>query len=177
MSEKVMTRWYRAPEVILLEEYDMKVDIWSIGCIFAESLKCTRVYRQIEEDRSKRYMFRGSSCYPISPSQAQNEKISVDAVDADDTLCKIMEVVGKVDTSFIKNKVTLKYVENCAEAPLAKKPIEETFSIYDQKIVKILEDLLRFNPENRLCAKELLASEVFDKVRNCKLERGAPCKI
>lgn len=37
-----MTRWYRAPEVILLEEYDTKIDIWSIGCIFGEILNFTQ---------------------------------------------------------------------------------------------------------------------------------------
>ena len=36
-TEYVVTRWYRAPEVILnASEYTKAVDIWSIGCIFAE---------------------------------------------------------------------------------------------------------------------------------------------
>jgi mitogen-activated protein kinase 1/3 len=39
LTEYVVTRWYRAPEVILnASEYDHSVDIWSIGCIFAELL-------------------------------------------------------------------------------------------------------------------------------------------
>jgi mitogen-activated protein kinase 1/3 len=33
----VVTRWYRAPEVILnASEYTKAVDIWSVGCIMAE---------------------------------------------------------------------------------------------------------------------------------------------
>ncbi|GMR45174.1 hypothetical protein PMAYCL1PPCAC_15369, partial [Pristionchus mayeri] len=32
----VTTRYYRAPEVVLGLPYDEKVDVWSIGCIFAE---------------------------------------------------------------------------------------------------------------------------------------------
>jgi serine/threonine protein kinase len=32
-----VTLWYRAPEVLLgAQHYSMPVDIWSIGCIFAE---------------------------------------------------------------------------------------------------------------------------------------------
>ena len=32
-----MTRWYRAPEVILnASEYEKEIDVWAIGCIFAE---------------------------------------------------------------------------------------------------------------------------------------------
>lgn len=39
LTEYVVTRWYRAPEVILnASEYDHAIDIWSIGCIFAELL-------------------------------------------------------------------------------------------------------------------------------------------
>ena len=38
-TEYVVTRWYRAPEVILqASEYTKAVDIWSVGCIFAELL-------------------------------------------------------------------------------------------------------------------------------------------
>ena len=37
LSRHVVTRWYRAPEIILTEkDYGPPVDIWSIGCIFAE---------------------------------------------------------------------------------------------------------------------------------------------
>lgn len=36
-TEYVVTRWYRAPEVILnASEYSKAVDIWSVGCIMAE---------------------------------------------------------------------------------------------------------------------------------------------
>lgn len=37
MSEYVTTRWYRAPEVLLTSgQYGPELDIWSLGCIFAE---------------------------------------------------------------------------------------------------------------------------------------------
>lgn len=35
-AEYVVTRWYRAPEVICSDEYDAKIDVWSVGCILAE---------------------------------------------------------------------------------------------------------------------------------------------
>ena len=39
LTEYVITRWYRAPEVILCpSHYSKAVDIWSVGCIFAELL-------------------------------------------------------------------------------------------------------------------------------------------
>jgi tRNA A-37 threonylcarbamoyl transferase component Bud32 len=39
LTEYVVTRWYRAPEIMLAcHEYSYGVDMWSVGCIFAELL-------------------------------------------------------------------------------------------------------------------------------------------
>lgn len=39
-TNPVVTLWYRAPELLLgLREYGFAIDIWSIGCVFAE-MKC-----------------------------------------------------------------------------------------------------------------------------------------
>ena len=46
LTEYVITRWYRAPEVILSpSEYSKKVDVWSIGCIFAELLGRKAIFK------------------------------------------------------------------------------------------------------------------------------------
>lgn len=40
MTGYVSTRYYRAPEIMLTwQKYDVEVDIWSAGCIFAEMLE------------------------------------------------------------------------------------------------------------------------------------------
>ena len=34
-----MTRWYRAPEIMLsCQDYTTAIDVWSVGCIFGEML-------------------------------------------------------------------------------------------------------------------------------------------
>ncbi|KAJ1919471.1 mitogen activated protein kinase [Mycoemilia scoparia] len=39
MTEYVATRWYRAPEIMLsFQSYTKAIDMWAIGCIFAELL-------------------------------------------------------------------------------------------------------------------------------------------
>ena len=40
MSDYVATRWYRAPELMLSADgnYTTAIDMWSVGCIFAELL-------------------------------------------------------------------------------------------------------------------------------------------
>ena len=49
MTEHVVTRWYRPPELMLCPDglYDYAVDMWSVGCIFAELLGrkvCVYIY-------------------------------------------------------------------------------------------------------------------------------------
>jgi len=55
MTEYIATRWYRAPEIILgSNTYSFAVDVWSIGCIYAEMILGTPLfdgkstYNQIE---------------------------------------------------------------------------------------------------------------------------------
>lgn len=39
LTEYVVTRWYRAPEIMLAcREYTKSIDVWAVGCIFAELL-------------------------------------------------------------------------------------------------------------------------------------------
>ena len=34
LTQHVVTRWYRAPELILMQQYyNAEIDIWSVGCI------------------------------------------------------------------------------------------------------------------------------------------------
>lgn len=38
MTEYVVTRWYRAPELVLCPDYTTAVDMWALGCILGEIL-------------------------------------------------------------------------------------------------------------------------------------------
>ena len=40
MTEYVATRWYRSPELLVgSTKYGIEVDVWAIGCVFAELIK------------------------------------------------------------------------------------------------------------------------------------------
>ncbi|WZZ51936.1 hypothetical protein YC2023_052043 [Brassica napus] len=46
MTEYVVTRWYRAPELLLNSSvYTSAIDVWSVGCIFLELLTRKLVFR------------------------------------------------------------------------------------------------------------------------------------
>merc|ERR1712048_1020981 len=64
LTGHVVTRWYRAPELILLQEtYTNAIDVWSVGCIYAELLGMLEGTSL--QDRGP--LFPGCSCFPLSP--------------------------------------------------------------------------------------------------------------
>ena len=52
----MVPRWYRPPEIILGNSYyDNKIDIWGLGCIFAET--AYMIQNLAEKDVNNRYLF------------------------------------------------------------------------------------------------------------------------
>jgi len=57
LTKHVVTRWYRAPEVILLEQQREKVcavDMWSVGCILAELFQMKRTNLPLPDQIEKK---------------------------------------------------------------------------------------------------------------------------
>ncbi|XP_064362141.1 cyclin-dependent kinase 6 isoform X2 [Dromaius novaehollandiae] len=50
LTSVVVTLWYRAPEVLLQSSYATPVDLWSVGCIFAEMFRRNVIGLPAEED-------------------------------------------------------------------------------------------------------------------------------
>lgn len=71
MTGYVSTRYYRAPEIMLTwQKYDVAVDIWSAGCIFAEMLEGKPLFPG--KDREYRYAFGmavSEKCAPLDVHQ------------------------------------------------------------------------------------------------------------
>lgn len=54
LRETVVTLWYRAPELLLgAKHYTRAVDMWAIGCIFAELISLRPLFLGIEEKDDK----------------------------------------------------------------------------------------------------------------------------
>ena len=138
-----MSRWYRAPEVILIQDYCEKVDIWSAGCIFAELLNFTVEYREEQPDKSKRYLFKGGSCFPISPGrESDGQQDGVITIEDNDQIIKIAEVIGPLkDTEFL-SKQSQQYVDNINESFEKVTPLDELFKKSNPNIRKVLKDML-----------------------------------
>ncbi|KAL8008892.1 putative PAS domain, protein kinase domain, protein kinase-like domain superfamily [Plasmopara halstedii] len=70
LTEHVVTRWYRAPEIIFRDhDYSAAIDVWSVGCIFAELLSMQK--SSVPSHYQREPLFPGVSCFPLSPGAGQ----------------------------------------------------------------------------------------------------------
>lgn len=79
LSEHVVTRYYRAPELILMEkDYGAGIDMWSVGCIFAELLNMMK--ENILNHKDRKPIFPGKSCYPLSPVKGPKGNVDINQI-------------------------------------------------------------------------------------------------
>lgn len=71
LSHEVVTLWYRSPDVLLgSRQYGTTVDMWSVGCIFAEMVTCTALFpgKNDAEQLMLIFKFLGSPNVTVWPS-------------------------------------------------------------------------------------------------------------
>lgn len=96
LTKHVVTRWYRAPELILIQPYASAVDIWSLGCIFGELLSMQEGSVPTYQDRVP--LFPGGSCYPLS-----GDHLSSKTDERLDQLSVIFSVIGMPSEEDLKS--------------------------------------------------------------------------
>jgi serine/threonine protein kinase len=160
----VATRWYRAPEVILLHDtYNCAMDIWGAGCVFAELLQ------MLEPGKPRLPLFPGTSCYPLSP--ALNSAGSTSTFSDQDQLimiCKVLGTPSQSDIAFLTDasaQYHVKMLPRCERVDwktlLPTAPAEA---------LDLLDQMLTFNPDKRITANEALGHRYFEDVRSIPLE-------
>lgn len=173
LTSYVVTRWYRAPEIILCQsDYGPGIDIWAVGCILAEMLS------KIKGSAKERpVLFPGTSCYPFSPAKSMKTTDGSAAYNTDQ-LNVIMNVMGKPkeeDCVFIKDPSLLKALKEMPEIP--RKNFAETYPSATPEAVDLLDLMLCFNPYKRLTVEQCLDHAFFADIRKPELELSAPCEL
>eukprot|EP01022_Parablepharisma_sp_SALTPOND_P013240 TRINITY_DN1755_c0_g1_i1.p1 TRINITY_DN1755_c0_g1~~TRINITY_DN1755_c0_g1_i1.p1 ORF type:complete len:605 (+),score=19.33 TRINITY_DN1755_c0_g1_i1:209-1816(+) len=169
LTKHVTTRWYRAPEVILLENtYGPPIDVWALGCIFAELL-------QMLPSNPKNYTFRkplfpGFCCLPLSPglkrSRKTQEFISIPPKgDQLRVICEVIGVPDEKDMDFITDLNAKIYIRTLRDT-VEEYPLKARFFYVESQAVNLLEKMLEFNPKHRITAKEALEHPYFEEIRD-----------
>ena len=147
LTEYVITRWYRAPEVILCpSEYSKAVDIWSIGCIFAELLGRQPLFPGIYFNFNL-FLFLGDHYL--------------------DQIQKIISVLGTPtsdDLGFITNNQAKEFVLKLAKR--TKQSFSSLFSKSNPVALDLLSKMLIFNPHKRYTIEQCISHPYFESLHN-----------
>jgi serine/threonine protein kinase len=157
-TSHISTRWYRPPEVILIENvYTNAIDVWAVGCIFYELLQ------KLNGNTIRGPLFPGVSCYPLSSTVLKNGK---EFYEEDDQMIKILQVLGcpnENDLAFITRQDALDYISSFKDFP--KRDFRKCFHHVSEEAVELLNQMLAFNPLNRISVGDALGSGYFFKLR------------
>jgi len=169
----VATRWYRAPELILLEkDYGPAIDMWSVGCIFAEMLGMMKQSAVTYLDRKP--LFPGKSCFPLSPDTNARIQANGFPVSKDDQLAKIFEILGTPDDSdiaFVTDPKALTYLKSFS--PIKRCNLSIKYPGASEQAINLLNKMLQVNPYFRISVDDALEHPLFAKLRNVEKEKIA----
>jgi len=162
LTKHVVTRWYRAPELILIQPYTTAVDIWSMGCIFAELLSMQEGSVPGYQDRTP--LFPGGACYPLSGDTDNEERI--------DQLNVIFGVIGTPSEEDIAEVGKAnEYIKTLKS--MRPKSLKDIYPAADPNALDLLHNMLKFNPKQRYTAGEALEHEFFSGIRREEMETSA----
>ena len=131
LTEYVVTRWYRSPEVILgcSGRGNPSLDIWSIGCILAE-------------------LVLGS---PIFPGKSANEVLVL--------IFKLMGTPELQDREWIDDSLSIHYVSRLPSRP--RQDLGKKLNCTDSSLLDVLAKLLDLNPTKRITTVQALQHSFF----------------
>jgi len=171
-TRHVVTRWYRSPEVILLEqdwEHVGAIDMWSVGCIMAELMNMTEGNCSSVSERKA--LFPGSSSYPLSPYTTNNQP----KVQRTDQLQMIFGIIGTPSNneieSFTQSEVK-KYLREFSKK--SQLNLLDLFPASPSLHVDLLSKLIEFDRRKRYTVHQALAHAALRSRR--MVEKEMVCK-
>ncbi|KAJ2613738.1 cyclin-dependent kinase 5 [Coemansia sp. RSA 1365] len=157
-SHEVVTLWYRAPDVLMgSRQYDTSIDLWSVGCIFAEMATGRPFFAGTSIDDQVVHIFKIMGT-PIDPL----------AQDADPGASADPEHARRL-------------WPGCSRLPewkqdfpvYASTPLEPLLPKLSTKGIDLLKCLLEYAPEKRISAEQALLHPYFDELRSMSTTGGS----
>lgn len=170
-TRHVVTRWYRAPEVILTQPYNSSIDIWSAGCIFAELLGMLR--DNVPNHKLREPLFPGSKFGVLSHEAC--EDIAEINHRRKSQLNIIFDVIG---TPSPQELVGIDEVSRSEISRLATKSGKNFASVFPGSTadeLSLLKSMLCFNSSCRTTVDDALEHPYFSRVRQTNRANEIEC--
>ena len=177
LSVHVVSRWYRAPELILIEtNYTGLIDVWSVGCIFAELMMMIKENSPTFMERTP--LFPGKSCFPLSPPGKNKVKVNEYGFPNEkaDQLNVIFEVIGSPDEEsmgFVTDPNAVLYLKSLIQKKKKKINFKTKFPGSSDESLDLLQKMLVFDPNKRITVNECLEHPFFKSIRDPNKEEEA----
>ena len=177
LSVHVVSRWYRAPELILIEtNYTGSIDVWSVGCVFGELMMMIKENAKTFMDRTP--LFPGKSCFPLSPPGSKKVKVNEFGFPNEkaDQLNVIFDVIGSPDEEsmgFVTDPNAVLYLKSLSQKKKNKINFKAKFPGSSDESLDLLQKMLIFDPKKRITVQGALEHPFFKSVRDPSKEEEA----
>merc|ERR1712012_813973 len=146
------------------------IDMWSVGCIYAELLGMLEGTHLM--DRGP--LFPGSSCFPLSPDHKHKTDYKYHTKGKHDQLNMIFNLLGTpsdADVDMLERDDAKKYMRCFMRRE--GEGLRKKFPAPDDDSIDILDKMLRFNPNSRVKVVDALEHKLFTDVRDKANETAA----
>lgn len=175
LTRHVITRWYRAPEVILSLPYSGAVDVWSCGCIFGELLGMLK--ENCPDYRMRAPLFPGESCGELSDDNLLNGT-PFHRQRGREQLDLILQVIGTPPAAHLehldndtKEYITTHRPRNDAVDLPAMYPCAGSGAI------ELLQSMLLFDPSERADVDDAIGHPFLASSRKIESETTSKCPM
>jgi len=133
-TDYVVTRWYRAPEVVLLaSEYTVSIDVWAVGCILCEMI-------------NRKPIFAGK-----------------DHLDQIKKIVSVLGTPSEDELHWLpRNGSARAFLKKCALAPKAS--WTKLLPTGSAAAIEVIESMLRFDPSVRMTVQEAMRLRYFESL-------------
>eukprot|EP01083_Nonionella_stella_P242293 845274_1 len=160
------SKWYLAPEAILRnrdKRHLYAIDIWSVGCIFAELLQMSHI--NCTDYKQRHVLFKGNSCFPYCVDRHYTNRRGPSQLQT------IVDVIGTAQITDIIDGFDCNvqtYLHNLRPSDAAD--MSQLFPATNESGIALLSKMLAFDPRKRITVRNALRSEYFDGVRDTYAE-------
>ncbi|GMH34062.1 hypothetical protein BSKO_01896 [Bryopsis sp. KO-2023] len=174
LTRQVCTPCYQAPEVVMSRGgYTSALDMWSVGCIFAELLQRIPYVGSATTPQLQVPPVFAVTMLPATPVDGDRYEDGPGRVDTRRELQALFDVIGTPSWACIravKSKAWRNYLKNL---PLRSGTLHRRFGFAGEPALDLLMRLLTFDPSRRCNSQEALMHEIFLPFRESEMDADA----